>query len=234
MLGKLRTRDKLQFISTDPLCPLCQNSSESYAHLFFSCAWSSSLSGKARYWLKLHISMPTLNRAVRVLSNNEKGLQPRMRRVSLAFLVYLIWEERNRRIFTNTAKSVEVIFRKFQILFYTILYFHKKNPLAYNVASWIAPFIFLFRLGRAWFLQGFYVFAWMRWHVTTVCGWWADGLQLLAGSFCLYIDELQGCCYFGWWVVSILGWVASVSTWMRWRFLRPCMDESKVAAVFGW
>jgi len=25
----------------------------------------------------------------------------------------------------------------------------------------------------------------------------ADGLQLLAGSFCLYMDELQGCCYFG-------------------------------------
>jgi len=128
MLGKLRTRDRLQFISTDPLCPLCQNSSESYALLFFSCAWSSSLSGKARYWLKLHSSIPTLNRVIRVLSNNEKGLQPRMRRVSLAFLVYLIWEERNRRIFTNTAKSVEVIFRKFQILFYTILYFHKKSP----------------------------------------------------------------------------------------------------------
>jgi len=52
-----------------------------------------------------------------------------MRRVSLVILVYLIWEERNRHIFNNTAKSVETIFRKFQILFYTILYFHeKKSP----------------------------------------------------------------------------------------------------------
>jgi hypothetical protein len=36
--------------------------------------------------------------------------------------------------FDNTSKSVEAVFRKFQILFYTILYFHEKNPLAYNVA----------------------------------------------------------------------------------------------------
>jgi len=74
MLGKLRIRDILQFISIDPLYPLCQNSSESHVHLFFSCSWSSSLWGKARYWLKLHSSMPTLNRAIRVLSNNKKGL----------------------------------------------------------------------------------------------------------------------------------------------------------------
>jgi hypothetical protein len=57
-----------------------------------------------------------------------------MRRVSLAVLVYLIWEERNKRIFNNIGKSVEAIFRKFQILFYTILYFHEKNHLAYSVA----------------------------------------------------------------------------------------------------
>jgi hypothetical protein len=80
--------------------------------------------------------MSTLNRAIQGLHNNKKGLQPRIRRVLLVILVYLIWEERNRQIFNNTAKSVEVIFRKFQILFYTILYFHEKNHLAYGVVSW--------------------------------------------------------------------------------------------------
>jgi hypothetical protein len=78
--------------------------------------------------------MPSLSRASRILKNNKKGLQPRMRRVSLVVLVYLIWEERKRRIFNNTGKSVEAIFRKFHILFYTILYFHEKNHLAYSVA----------------------------------------------------------------------------------------------------
>jgi hypothetical protein len=75
----------------------------------------------------------SLSRAARVLHNNKKGLQPRMRRVSLAVFVYLIWEERNKRIFNNTGKSVKAIFR-IQILFYTILYFHENNPLAYSVA----------------------------------------------------------------------------------------------------
>jgi len=78
--------------------------------------------------------MLSLSRAARVLHNNKKGLQPIMRRVSLAVLVYLIWEERNQRIFNNTGKSVQAIFRKFQILFYTILYFHENNPHAYSVA----------------------------------------------------------------------------------------------------
>jgi hypothetical protein len=135
MLGKLRIRDILQFLSPDPICSLCQNANESHAHLFFSCDWSFSLWSKARFWLKLYNSMPSLNRVIRVLHNNKKGLQPRMRRVSLAILVYLICEERNMRIFNNIAKSVKAIFRKFQILFYIILYFHEKNHLAYSVAS---------------------------------------------------------------------------------------------------
>ena len=134
MLGKLRTRDRLHFLSSDPICPLCQIADESHDHLFFSCDWSSSLWRKAKHWLKIHNSMLSLSRATRVLQNNKKGLQPRMRRVSLAVLVYLIWEERNKRIFTNTGKPVEAIFRKFQIMFYTILYFHENNHLAYSVA----------------------------------------------------------------------------------------------------
>ncbi|XP_073263899.1 uncharacterized protein [Populus alba] len=134
MLGKLQTRDRLQFLSPDPICPLCQSADESHAHLFFNCDWSSSLWRKVRFWLKLYSNMASLSRATSVLQNNKKGLQPRMRRVSLVVLVYLIWEERNKRIFESTSKSVEAVFRKFQILFYTILYFHEKNHLAYNVA----------------------------------------------------------------------------------------------------
>jgi hypothetical protein len=79
--------------------------------------------------------MATLNSAIRGLTSNKKGLQLRMRRVSLALVVYLIWEERNKRVFDNIDKSINLIFRKYQIMFYTILYFHDKNPMAYNVAD---------------------------------------------------------------------------------------------------
>ena len=40
-----------------------------------------------------------------------------MRRVSLALLVYLIWGERNNRIFAHKSSSVDATFRRFQILF---------------------------------------------------------------------------------------------------------------------
>jgi hypothetical protein len=79
--------------------------------------------------------MTTLNSAIKGLTSNKKGLQLRMRRVSPALVVYLIWEERNRRVFDNIDKSINLIFRKYQIMFYTILYFHDKNPMAYNVAD---------------------------------------------------------------------------------------------------
>ena len=56
-----------------------------------------------------------------------------MHRISLALVVYLIWGERNRKVFDNTDKSVGYLLRKFQIRFYTVLYFHESNPLAYSV-----------------------------------------------------------------------------------------------------
>ena len=52
MLGKLRTRDHLRFLSSDPICPLCQNADESHGHLFFTCDWTSSLWRKAKHWLR--------------------------------------------------------------------------------------------------------------------------------------------------------------------------------------
>jgi hypothetical protein len=49
----------------------------------------------------------------------------RMRRVSLAITVYLLWEERNRRVFEGKTREVDAVFRRFQILFYTVFYFHE-------------------------------------------------------------------------------------------------------------
>jgi hypothetical protein len=89
MLGKLRTRDWLQFLSSDSTCPLCQNVNESHAHLFFNCDWSSSLWSKARLWLKLHSNMPSLNKVIRVLHNNKKGCSREWEEYLLIFLC--IW-----------------------------------------------------------------------------------------------------------------------------------------------
>jgi hypothetical protein len=45
--------------------------------------------------------MSTLKSAVQSLSCKEKNLDARMRRVSLCIIVYLIWDERNKRIFDD-------------------------------------------------------------------------------------------------------------------------------------
>lgn len=79
--------------------------------------------------------MSALTSAIRDVKNKGKRLESYMRRVSLALLMYLIWEERNKRLFDSPSKPVSVIFCRFQVLFYTIMYFHEKNPLAYNIAE---------------------------------------------------------------------------------------------------
>jgi len=61
-----------------------------------------------------------LTSAIRGLNSGGNNLEARMRRVSLGLTVYLIWEERNKRIFDGKNTSVGNIFRKFQIMFYTV------------------------------------------------------------------------------------------------------------------
>ena len=43
ILRKLRTKYRLQFMSLDPICPLCVQANEYHRHLFFDCYWSAQL-----------------------------------------------------------------------------------------------------------------------------------------------------------------------------------------------
>ncbi|KAJ6923559.1 hypothetical protein NC652_017016 [Populus alba x Populus x berolinensis] len=46
-----------------------------------------------------------------------------MHRVSLGILIYLIWKERNKRVFDNSCIPVSLVFHRFQILFYKNTFF---------------------------------------------------------------------------------------------------------------
>jgi len=94
---------------------------------FFACEWTSCLWGKIKSWLQIGRSMTTLYSALRGLRFRKSNLEARMRRVSLGSGVYLIWEERNKRIFEGKCLGVDRVFRRFQILFYTIFHFHAAN-----------------------------------------------------------------------------------------------------------
>jgi hypothetical protein len=54
-------------------------------------------------------------------------MEARMRRVSLGITVNLFWEERNKLVFEGKTRGVDVVFRRFQILFYIIFHFHEKD-----------------------------------------------------------------------------------------------------------
>ena len=139
VMGKLRTRDRLPFILTNPTCSFYRCEEETHGHLFFACSWTVCLWDKIKSWLRIGKRMSTLNSAIHGLHSKRFNMEFRMKRVSLAITIYLIWEERNKRVFEAKARGVDTIFRRFQILFYIVLHFHEKDHLQMVVgwSSWI-------------------------------------------------------------------------------------------------
>jgi len=133
VLGKLRTKDWLRFFQIDTLCVLYGQTEESHSHSFFTCSWSACLWLQIKLWLRINRRMMTLTSAIRGLNSGGNNLEARMRRVSLGLTVYLIWEERNKRIFDRKNSSVGNIFRKFHIMFYTVFHFYEKDHHILNV-----------------------------------------------------------------------------------------------------
>jgi len=109
---KLRTRDRLRFIPTDPSCVFCRHEEESHSNLFFTCNWTFCLWGKIKSWLRIGRSMLTFNSAIRGLNSRRNNLDARMRRVFLGITIYLIWEERNKRIFEDKSLGIDAVFRR--------------------------------------------------------------------------------------------------------------------------
>jgi hypothetical protein len=71
--------------------------------------------------------MSTLRSVARGLHTTGKSLESRMKKVFLSLTVYLIWEERNKRLFDESSHSTDVVLRKFQVLFYMVFHFHDPN-----------------------------------------------------------------------------------------------------------
>jgi hypothetical protein len=122
----------LYFVDTDVSYVFYQDHEESDSHLFFAYSWTSLLCMKVKSWLRLYRGMSTINSVVRGLHLKGETAVIRMKKVSLRIVVYLIWEERNRRVFENSCSLVESIFQRFQVLFHMILHFHEQNHLRTN------------------------------------------------------------------------------------------------------
>ena len=133
VLGRLRTKDRLHFLQTDLTCVFCQVDNESHSHLFFGYHWISLLWQMIRNWLRITRCMSSLSSAIRGLCRGGNNADSRMRRVSLGILIYIIWEERNNRLFDSTSTSIPSLFRKFHTLFFLVFHFHEQDHFSLHV-----------------------------------------------------------------------------------------------------
>lgn len=110
---KLSTRDRLVNweMRIQDNCVLCDSGKESHHHLFFQCPFSSSI------WFGAWRRIPNSGIPSRLLdvvnwfivNVKGKGFSNLVKRSVLAAAVYVIWMERNRRVFQGKTSSVDEV-----------------------------------------------------------------------------------------------------------------------------
>ncbi len=118
MLGKVKgrclTADNLakRNWQHDAICSLCQHENEDCHHLLVSCDYTAAVWRKLRRWCNINIAIPAEDG--RPLADWWIATRRRFQNTyrmdfdSLFMLIcWLIWKERNTRIFQHIAKSVD-------------------------------------------------------------------------------------------------------------------------------
>ncbi|GKB18046.1 RNA-directed DNA polymerase, eukaryota, reverse transcriptase zinc-binding domain protein [Tanacetum coccineum] len=147
ILNKLSTQDKVRMWgSTDVMrCPLCCNDMDSHDHLFFKCQFANEFWRIVKAKIEVTIADMGWNEIVVRFSQMYTGnsIGSIIRRIGLAASVYLIWKERNCRIFKDEKKSIsELAGELFEIMRLRLLSLKtKKSQATFNgVASNILEF----------------------------------------------------------------------------------------------
>lgn len=111
LLARLPTRDRLirWGMNVPGLSVLCSNGLESHDHLFFSCLFSTEV------WSRFTSSIwPSQLLDIQSITNSTLSIpQPfaAIAKVLFQVSVYLIWKERNARVFTSISSSPDSIIR---------------------------------------------------------------------------------------------------------------------------
>ncbi|PWA58056.1 RNA-directed DNA polymerase, eukaryota, Reverse transcriptase zinc-binding domain protein [Artemisia annua] len=113
---KLTTQDKIRkWGSYDMMvCALCHEETDSHEHLFFKCKFSNELWKKVlekiqeQQWGELE--WQTLIGKIASMYNGN-SINSVVRRLCLATCVYMIWQERNCRLFRDERRTLEVLFQ---------------------------------------------------------------------------------------------------------------------------
>lgn len=111
--GRLNTLDRMNShgYSRGLCCPLCNRENESLTHLFFACPFASSIWQSLFSKCNLLWTYSCWNEMLLDVANSYKGtsLLCKIVKLMLATSVYLIWRERNSRLFTGKCKDLTVV-----------------------------------------------------------------------------------------------------------------------------
>lgn len=123
-LGRLRAKDRIDFLELDQTCIFCKSSPEMIEHIFFACPFTSSIWRIVRNWTGISRQMNTLKMALKWLKNEKNRTRwiTKLRRHALASTVYFLWCARNKFIFENKAPQLPSIVHKIQIHVFSIIY----------------------------------------------------------------------------------------------------------------
>ncbi|GKA05119.1 homeodomain-like protein [Tanacetum coccineum] len=118
MRSTLKTQDKLRQwdvgINTDLSmlrCPLCNTQSDSHAHLFFECSFSSQVWKMVCHLADMEMVPPVLQNIIDYLHPmaHKRSARSIFGKLILAASSYFVWLERNARLFKNVKRTPEEI-----------------------------------------------------------------------------------------------------------------------------
>ncbi|GJY08916.1 putative reverse transcriptase domain-containing protein [Tanacetum coccineum] len=116
MQNSLKTQDKLRQwdvgINTDLnllRCSLCNTQSDSHAHLFFECPYSSKVWKLVRHLADMELVLPILYDIVDHIQPmaSKRTARSIFGKLILAASSYFVWLERNNRLFKNVKRTPE-------------------------------------------------------------------------------------------------------------------------------
>ncbi|GJZ55975.1 RNA-directed DNA polymerase, eukaryota, reverse transcriptase zinc-binding domain protein, partial [Tanacetum coccineum] len=112
--GKLTTQDKVRRYGSYEMmvCPLCYEDMDSHEHLFYKCEFTSNFWRMIKRKIKFQCAELEWHDLVTKLSRMQNGnsIGSIVRRLCLAACIYLIWQERNNRIFKDDKRSIDSLY----------------------------------------------------------------------------------------------------------------------------
>ncbi|PWA58483.1 RNA-directed DNA polymerase, eukaryota, Reverse transcriptase zinc-binding domain protein [Artemisia annua] len=140
--NRLTTQDKVrQWGSYDlMICPLCYNDMDSHSHLFFKCKYAGQFWGKVLVNIEINCGNMEWNEIVNEFARkfNGNSIGSVIRRLSLAASVYLIWQERNNKLFRGKQRGWEELYKMFHETIRMRLMNLKVKPICKVQQAWDA------------------------------------------------------------------------------------------------